>query len=374
MKQGRVATIQESFSVVTDPRGENRWHLLTDIMVIAICAAICGADNWVEVEEYGKAKEAWLRRFLVLRHGIPSHDTFGRVFALIDPQEFQSGFIHWVQQVHDIVGSEVIAIDGKQLRRSHDRALGKGALHMVSAWAAQSRVVLGQWAVDRKSNEITAIPELLKRLAVQDCIVTVDALNCQRKVAETVIAQGGDYAMAVKENQAQLYKTLEQLFAPEERHWVEYDTYETLDRGHGRAEQRKCWVTSDQQYLDYIAEGAEWVGLRSLIMVETVRQTPEERTVNRRYFISSLPCDAQMVLRAVRTHWHIENRLHWVLDIAFREDESRVRKGHGAENFAVLRHLALNLLKHEETAKCGVHAKRLKAAWDNDYLLKVLDV
>jgi predicted transposase YbfD/YdcC len=270
------------------------------------------------------------------------------------------------------MGSEVIAIDGKQLRRSHDRALGKGALHMVSAWAAQSRVVLGQWAVDRKSNEITAIPELLKRLAVQDCIVTVDALNCQRKVATTVIERGGDYAMAVKENQEQLYQTLEKLFTPEELHWVAHDTYETRTHGHGRTEHRQCWVTSDQDYLDYIAEGADWTGLRSLIMVETVRQTPEERTVNRRYFISSLPADAKRALKAIRTHWHIENRLHWVLDIAFREDESRVRKGYGAENFAVLRHLALNLLKHEETAQCGVHAKRLKAAWDNDYLLKVL--
>lgn len=372
MKQGRVATIQESFAVVTDPRGQNRWHLLIDIMVIAICAAICGADNWVEVEEYGKAKEKWLQHFLVLRHGIPSHDTFGRVFALIDPQEFQRGFMNWVRQVHEIVGSEVIALDGKQLRRSHDRALGKGALHMVSAWAAQSRVVLGQWAVDRKSNEITAIPELLKRLAVQDCIVTVDALNCQRKVATTVIERGGDYAMAVKENQEQLYQTLEKLFTPEELHWVAHDTHETRERGHGRTEHRQCWVTSDQDYLDYIAEGADWTGLRSLIMVETVRQTPEERTVNRRYFISSLPADAKQALKAIRTHWHIENRLHWVLDIAFREDESRVRKGYGAENFAVLRHLALNLLKHEETAQCGVHAKRLKAAWDNDYLLKVL--
>jgi predicted transposase YbfD/YdcC len=372
MSQGRVATIQESFAGVEDPRGSNRWHLLIDIMVLAICAAICGADNWVEVAEYGKAKEAWLRRFLVLPHGIPSHDTFGRVFALIDPQEFQNGFINWVQQVHQIVGHEVIAVDGKQLRRSHDRLLGKSALHIVSAWAAKSRVVLGQWAVDRKSNEITAIPQLLKLLTVKNCIVTVDALNCQRKIAATVVEQGGDYAMAVKENQAQLYQTLEKLFTTDERQWVDCDYHETWDKGHGRAEHRECWVTNDQEYLDYIAEGADWAGLRSLIMVETVRQTPDERSVNRRYFISSLPCDAKLALETVRTHWHVENRLHWVLDIAFREDESRVRKGYGAENFAVLRQLALNLLQHEETAKCGVHAKRLKAAWDNDYLLKVL--
>ena len=374
MKQGRVATIQESFAIVTDPRSGNRSHRLIDILVIAICAAICGADSWVEVEAYGKAKEAWLGRFLVLEHGIPSHDTFGRVFALLDPQEFQQGFMQWVQQVHEIVSGEVIAIDGKQLRRSHDRASGKGALYMVSAWAARSRVVLGQWAVDRKSNEITAIPKLLKRLALEDCIVTVDALNCQRPVAATVIERGGDYAMAVKENQAHLFQTLEQLFTPEELHWVDYDTYETEERGHGRVEQRTCWVTTDQAYLDYIGADADWAGLRSLIMVETVRETAEERTVKRRYFISSLPRDAKLALKAIRTHWHIENRLHWVLDIAFREDESRVRKGYGAENFAVLRHLALNLLKHEETAKCGVHAKRLKAAWDNDYLLKVLTV
>ena len=239
---GRVATIQESFTVVEDPRGSNSSHLLIEIIVIAICAAICGADNWVEVEEYGKAKEAWLRRFLELRHGIPSHDTFGRVFRLIDPHEFQRGFIDWVQQAHQIVGSEVINVDGKQLRRSHDRSTGKSALHMVSAWAAQSRVVVGQWAVDRKSNEITAIPQLLKRLALEDCIITVDALNCQRKIAATVIEQGGDYAMAVKENQEQLYQVLEKLFTPEGRRWVDCDTYETRDRGHGRVEQRQCWL------------------------------------------------------------------------------------------------------------------------------------
>jgi predicted transposase YbfD/YdcC len=372
MRQGRVATIQECFADVEDPRESNRWHLLIDILVIAICAAICGADNWVEVEQYGKAKADWLGQFLVLPHGIPSHDTFGRVFARIDPQQFQRGFSTWVQRVHEIAGSEVIAVDGKQLRRSHDRALGKRALYMVSAWAVESRVVLGQWAVDRKSNEITAIPELLKLLTVRDCIVTVDALNCQQDIATTVIDQGGDYVMAVKENQGQLYHTLETLFAPEERQWVACAHAQTRNKDHGRVEYRDCWITDDPTYREYIAEHTEWTGLQSLIMVKTVRQTPEERSVVRRYFISSLPPDAPRALETIRSHWHIENRLHWVLDIAFREDESRVRKGYGAENFAVLRHLALNLLKHEETAKCGTHAKRLKAAWDNDYLLKVL--
>ena len=374
MKQGRVATIQESFAHVEDPRSSNRWHLLIDIIVIAICAAVCGADNWVEVEEYGKAKEAWLQQFLVLPHGIPAHDTFGRVFACIDPREFQEGFLNWVQQVHEIVGHEVIAVDGKQLRRSHDRALGKRALHMVSAWAVKSRVVLGQWAVDRKSNEITAIPKLLKLLAVEDCIVTVDALNCQLDIATVVIDQGGDYVMAVKENQENLYQTLDKLFTTHERQWVQCDYHTTRDTGHGRQEHRECWVTRDSDYLDYITEAADWPNLRSLIMVETERCTPDGCSVSRRYFISSLPCNAQLALTTIRTHWHVENRLHWVLDIAFREDESRVRKGYGAENLAVLRHLALNLLKHEQTANCGTRAKRLKAGWDNDYLLQVLGV
>lgn len=375
MSQAPTLTIQECFQDVEDPRASNSWHQLTDIITIAILAAVCGADNWVEVAKYGEAKEAWLAQYLSLPHGIPSHDTFGRVFAVLDPEQFQQSFVHWVQAVHTVAGNEVVAVDGKQLRRSHDRANGKDALHMVSAWAVDSRVVLGQWAVDSKTNEITAIPELLDRLALKDCIITVDALNCQRTIAAKIVDQQADYVMAVKQNHEELYHTLDLLFrAATELDAVDPDYHQTFSKGHGRVEHRECWITDDADYLNYIAEKADWPGLQSLIMIKTVRQTSEERTVKRRYFISTLPPDAELALQTVRTHWHIENRLHWVLDIGFREDESRVRKGYGAANLAVIRHIALNLLKHEETAECGIHAKRLRAGWDNEYLLNVLDV
>jgi predicted transposase YbfD/YdcC len=375
MKQDLTLTIQECFQEVEDPRASNRWHRLEDIITIAILAAVCGADTWVEVAEYGEGKESWLQQYLSLPHGIPSHDTFGRVFAVLNPEQLQQGFLKWVSAVHTVAGDEVVAVDGKQLRRSHDRTDGKSALHMVSAWAAQSRVVLGQWAVDSKSNEITAIPHLLDQLALQDCIVTVDALNCQRTIAAKIVGQGADYVMAVKKNQNELYRTLDLLFrATPELDWVESDYHQEFSNGHGRVEHRECWVTDDADYLEYIAEHADWPGLQSLIRIKTVRQTADERTVSQRYFISTLPADATLALQSVRKHWHIENRLHWVLDIGFREDESRVRKGSGAANFAVIRHIALNLLEHEESAACGTHAKRLKAGWDNDYLLKVLNV
>lgn len=367
------ATITEYFSELEDPRRYNRRHKLMDILVIAICAAIGGADGWEDIELFGETKEEWLREFLELPHGIPSRHTFSRVFAVLDAEQFQSCFVQWVQAVDSVTEGQIIAADGKALRRSHDRSLGKKALYMVSAWASGNGLVLGQRKVDDKSNEITAIPELLDMMEIAGCIVTLDALHCQTGTVETIIEKQADYVLPVKENQPRLLETIQGLFDdPKEMRWVECDHQRTVDKGHGRIEIRECWTTSDPEYLRYIATLAEWQGLRSIAVVQAERRLGDETTVTRRYFISSLESDAKLLLHAVRTHWGIENKVHWVLDIAFREDDCRIRKGNGAENFAVLRHIALNLLRREKTAKRSLKGKRKKAAWDNDYLLKVL--
>jgi predicted transposase YbfD/YdcC len=329
----------------------------------------------VDVELFGKSKYQWLKQFLKLPHGIPSHDTFGRVFALLDAEQFQACFVEWVSAISDVFQGQVVAVDGKTLRRSHDKAIGKQAIQMVSAWAAENRLVLGQMKVDDHSNEITAIPELLALLEVSGCIVTIDAIGCQKKIAGAIVNRDADYVLALKENQGHLHETFQDLFQyPDEMAAIECDHHKTVDKGHGRIEVRECWATSDPDYLSYINEQlSEWPGLSSLAMVKSQRTViGEETTIKYRYFISSLASDAQLILHAVRTHWGIENKVHWILDIAFREDDCRVRKGNGAENFAVLRHLALNLLKHEQSLKCGIKAKRKKAGWDHDYLLKVL--
>jgi predicted transposase YbfD/YdcC len=361
------------FSDLEDPRNDNRRHLLLDIIVIAICAAICGADTWTDVELFGQSKEQWFRKFLELPHGIPSHDTFGRVFALIDPEQFQACFRDWIAAVEERTEGEIIALDGKQLRRSHDQAEGKKAIYMVSAGASENSLVLGQQKVDDRSNEITAVPQLLEMLEISGCIVTTDAMNCQVETAKKVIENDADYVFVVKDNQPRLLEAIQGLFDdPDEMRWVDTDYDRTTDGNHGRIETRKCWTTSDPEYLAYIASLADWPGLQSIGMIEAKRRTKEGSSVKRRYFISSLESNAKRLLHAVRTYWGIENKLHWVLDLAFREDESRVRKGNGPENFAVLRHIALNLLRREDTANISIRAKRKKAGWDNDYLLKVL--
>lgn len=374
MEQAPTAGITEHFSELDDPRRDNKRHKLLDILVIAICAVICGADSWEDIELFGHAKYEWFKGFLELPHGIPSHDTFRRVFARLDAEQFQNGFVEWIQAVDELTGGQVVAVDGKTLRRSHDRSQGKKALHMVSAWAVENRLVLGQRKVDDKSNEITAVPELLDMLEIAGCIVTMDAIHCQTQTVERIIEKQADYVLPVKENQGRLHETLRDLFDnPEEMRWVDCDYHKTVNKGHGRIEIRECWSTSDPDYLRYIDERlADWKDLQSIAMVQAERRIGEERTVKRRYFISSLESNAQQLLQAVRTHWEIENKVHWVLDIAFREDDCRVRKGNGAQNFVVLRHIALNLLRRETTAKCSLKAKRKKAGWDNDYLLKVL--
>jgi len=377
MQATKVATIAEHFRGVQDPRVERtKEHPLVNIIVIAICGVICGADSWVDIEHFGQAKAEWLAQFLELENGIPAHDTFGRVFARLDPEEFQAGFVSWIQAVSQITAGEIVAIDGKQLRRSHDGRLGKKAIYMVSAWAVGNHLVLGQRKVDEKSNEITAIPKLLKMLALAGCIVTIDAMGCQTDIAAEILAQDADYVLALKGNQGRLHEDVAEMFAYFEKidfAGVEHDYHRSVNGGHGRIEIRECWTFDPHQWADSFRTLQHWPQLRTVVMVVAQRQTDAQVTRETRFYISSLESDARQLLQAIRSHWGIENSLHWVLDIAFREDDSRIRTDHAPENMAVLRHIALNLLKQEQSAKCGIHAKRLKCGWDEDYLMRVLE-
>jgi predicted transposase YbfD/YdcC len=367
------ASIQEYFATVTEPRVDRtKLHLLMDILVMAICAVICGADSWVEMEAYGRAKEQWLRQFLPLPNGIPSHDTFARVLARLNPDEFQQCFLRWMQAVSEVTQGEVVAIDGKTLRRSFDRVRGKSAIHMVSAWASANRLVLGQQKVDEKSNEITAIPALLQLLELKGCIVTIDAMGCQKAIAQTIITQGADYVLTLKANHGLLYEEVQRFFAwARQRQFagIPHAEYHTVDGNHGRVEERRYWLVSD---LTWLTAKREWVGLQSVGMVERQRTVAGKTTGEVHYYLTSLAGSGQQFGEAVRTHWSVENGLHWVLDVAFQEDQSRLRRDHAAENMAVLRHLALSLLRQESTCPNGIKVKRLKAALDENYLTRVL--
>lgn len=372
-------SIAAHFGGIRDPRYQHSPpHRLLDIITIALGAVICGANDWEAVAEFGRAKEEWLREFLPLANGIPSADTFGRIFSQIDPVEFEQSFINWVEAISELTAGEVVAIDGKTLRRSHDHRHDQKAIHMVSAWASQNRLVLGQVKVDDKSNEITAIPALLRLLALQGCIVTIDAMGHQTEIAAQIIKQGADYALALKENQGHLYHEVVRLFtdalADPTGQAIPYATDQTVNKGHGRIETRQCWTISQPDFIKYLDPQGRWAGLKTVVMLESHRHQGDEHTREVRYYTSSLAGDPKLLNRVIRTHWTIENQLHWELDVAFREDDSRVRQGYAAENLAVLRHIALNLLKQERTLKLGLQNKRLRAGWDNHYLLKVLSL
>ncbi|MCU0589083.1 MAG: ISAs1 family transposase [Syntrophobacteraceae bacterium] len=373
MEQCVGKSIQEHFSSVSDPRILLKTrHKLIDVIVITLCAIIAGADDWVEIAAFGREKEKWFKTFLELPNGIPSHDTFGRIFSLINPEEFGKCFVNWIRSAFPIVGTDIIALDGKTARHSHDRANGKPPIHMVSAWTVGNRLVLGQVKTEDKSNEITAIPELLKTLDINGCIVTTDAMGCQKQIARQIVDQGADYLFSLKGNQGNLHKEVELLFQDGKKNDYKdlpHETYTTVEGGHGRVETRKYTVTND---VDWFGEKSKWKKLSTFGMVESTREIGDQTTQETRYFISSLPLNAERFAEAARKHWGVENGLHWCLDISFREDDSRVRSGHAPENLAIIRRFALSLIKQDTHRKIGVKASRKRAGWSNEYLLRLL--
>jgi len=374
----------EHFKDLADPRiDRTKEHDLIDVLIIAVCCLLCAGESFNDMEDFGKAKEEWFKGFLKLRNGIPSHDTFNRVFQALDPKQFLECFLRWTQSLREAIPQEVVALDGKALRRAMNKS--QTPRYIVSAWAESNNLVLGQLKVDEKSNEITAVPELLRVLELAGCIVTVDAMGCQKKIAKEIIEADADYVLALKGNQEKVHEEVKSFLdasfeqqkqqrpkgalVPKEA--AALKSCETVEKDHGRMETRRYYQSD---YLDWFADKDKWEGLRSVGMVESIRQIDGKSTLERRYYLSSLPVEVETFGRAVRGHWGVENKLHWVMDVCFREDQSRARQGYAAENLATLRRLALNLLKREKTKKRGIRGKQLNASWDHPYLLRLLGV
>jgi predicted transposase YbfD/YdcC len=375
MEKQPFASFEACFGDLPDPRVQGRCdHKLLDIVLIAVCAVLCGAESWSDVEEFGQSKESWLQQYLALPAGIPSHDTFSRVFRLLDASAFQERFMRWVEQHFHVPRGQVIAVDGKTPRGSKDSFRGQDAIHLVSAWASETGLLLGQRKTDEKSNEITTVPELLKLLFIKGCIVTVDALNCQKATARTVIEQQADYVFALKANHPQLHQDVIDWFAwARERNFrdVPHDFHQTVNKAHGRLEIRRCWTLADPLALESMGHYEGWVGLRTVVMVERERHIADKIQSETVYYLSSLPPVAQRILAATRAHWTVENTFHWTMDVVFGEDMSRVRLDHAPENFAVIRHIAMNLLK-QHPSKQSLKRKRFRAALDDTFLLSLL--
>lgn len=378
MGRDKGLSIREHFRDLKDPRIERtKLHSLLDIITVALCAVIAGAEGWTGIAEFGRCKHDWLKTFLALPNGIPCPDTFRRVLSRLNPKEFQRCCVEWLTALGEASVGEasvmkLVHIDGKTARRSFDRAKGCSPLHVVSAWASEQRLFLGQEAVDEKSNEITAIPRLLEMLTLAGAIVTIDAMGCQKEIARQIREAGADYVLALKGNQETIHERVQDYFNAIEEHeaqGVTFRCHSTLERGHGRTERRVCITAPAAPCID--PEG-RWQDLRSIGMVISERTQGETTSVERRYYLSSLPSRPRLFARAVRSHWSVENSLHWSLDVSFREDESRIREGFGQENFALLRRLSLSVLKSDPRTRPGIAIKRQRAGWDNDYLLRLL--
>jgi predicted transposase YbfD/YdcC len=371
------ASIVEHFQTLEDPRMERtKKHNLLDILVIALCTLLTGGEGFQDMALFGKSKRAWLQTFLALPHGIPSHDTFGRVFARLNPQRFQECFLSWTQAVAQLTQGTLISLDGKTLRASFDRATASSPLHMLSAWCSDhGGLVVGQLKTDSKSNEITAIPELLHLLAIKGCIVTIDAMGCQTAIANQIRDQGGDYLLALKGNHKKAYKAIKQYFHQHIEHQLAWRTaenfFDAFDDSHGRTVRRRVWTITD---LVALPELAQWPDLQAVIVVETIRAAYPGAPITSDYrvYISSLIRSATVFVTMIRQHWHIENKLHWSLDVTFNEDRCRIRKEHAPENVAAVRHIALNLLRQEHSYQISLRQKRLLCGLDEHYLLTVL--
>jgi predicted transposase YbfD/YdcC len=374
MYDSRAVRIEDHFRGLTDPRHREPVYPLINIVTIALCAVICGADDFVAIARWARLKREWLATFLDLSAGIPSHDRFNAVLAALKPGEFEKCLLSFVTALHDITDGQIVAIDGKTLRRSYDTASGKAAIHMVSAWATANQITLGQVIVDAKSNEITAIPKLLHMLELSGCLVTIDAMGCQTEIAQAIVDGGADYVLAVKDNQPTLHEAIQAFFVDhleDDFARVKVSRHQTHETTHGRVTTRDYYVCDVP---DDLPGRQRWAKLKKIGIAfnETRRGDSDRLSHEVRCYILSKKLTARQFAAAVRGHWGIENRLHWQLDVTFGEDQCRVRKGHGDANLSTLRRTALSLLKNNHGEKLGVKNKRLAAAWNEEYLAQVL--